>query len=315
MKDEYVKLFPPRTREFWKQIIENMEEVREIRIRANQPIIIYMGQREISLDEQGNVRMDISRGRSYSYKEIQELIDYWCQDSRYAFQEELKKGFLTIKGGHRIGICGETVWDREGSIQTVKYISSLNIRVAHQIKHAAGKIIGYLYENGNIKDTLIISPPGAGKTTMLRDILRRISDGNEYGKGQNVGIVDERSEIASCFRGIPQLDVGRRSDVLDSCQKAYGMTMLLRSMSPNVIAVDELAGRQEVELVHQLAGCGCKILAAIHGNSMEEVREKEIYQSFWEQRLFSRILVLSRDGREFRVTLYKEGEERPCFVC
>ena len=312
---DYYKIFPEEKRRFWHETVETLEQIREIRIRVNKPVLLYRQQKEYSLNEEGKVILNLTEGKKFSYEEIQELINYWCQDSRYAFQEELKKGFLTIEGGHRVGVCGEIVKNEKGTIQMIKYISGLNIRIAHEIKYVGKNIIGYLYSQNELHNTLIIAPPGAGKTTMLRDLIRRISDGNLYGKGQTVGIVDERSEIAACFQGIPQLEVGKRTDVLDNCPKAEGMMMLLRSMSPQVIAVDELGSEQDVEVLQKMAGCGCSILATIHGGCLEEVQKKVMFQSLWEQKLFQRFLILQHDIQGYHSSVYKEGEEQPCFVC
>ena len=236
-------------------------------------------------------------------------------ESRYAFQDEIKRGYLTIAGGHRIGICGEIVEDADGGIKTMKYISGVNIRIAHEVKEAARNIISYLYEGDNIINTMIISPPGCGKTTLLRDVVRRISDGNQSHKGKNVGIVDERGEIAACFQGIPQLDIGLRSDVLDNCQKKWGMNMLLRSMAPQVIAVDELGNKEEIELIHYMYGCGCSVIATVHGNSLEEVKNKKIFQSIWDEKIFQNMILLNCSGNRFQMKLYKNEEQKEGCIC
>ena len=160
-------------------------------MRAEKPMIIYGQGEEWYIDKEGRRTGDILRAGKISYAEIQELVDYWCQDSRYAYQKELKNGYLTMKGGHRIGICGEAVISREEKIQTIKHISSLNIRIAHQCKMAGAQVLAHLYNGDRLYNTLIISPPGAGKTTMLRDLVRRISDGSRNALGKTVGLVDE----------------------------------------------------------------------------------------------------------------------------
>lgn len=309
----YSKIFPPSQRVFWEQVIKKAEEIQEIRIRVNKTILVYLYGKEYSVDEKGNLNAKLELGRVFSYGEIQELVDYWCQDSRYAFQEELKRGYLTIKGGHRIGICGELIFDREQKVQTIKYISSLNIRIAHQIKGVSKKLLPYLYEGETLIDTLLISPPGCGKTTLLRDLTCHISNGNSYGRGTSVGVVDERGELAACYRGIPQLEIGSRSDVLDGCPKVTGMLMLLRSMSPGVIVVDELGNEEEIALVEQMVGRGCHVLATIHGSSLQEVRNKKIFQRIWENHIFRQVVILEKRENCFSMAVYKEGEDTPCF--
>ena len=233
-------------------------------------------------------------------------------DSRYAFQNEIKRGFLTIEGGHRIGICGEVISDEEGNIQSIKYISAVNIRIAHEMKGVAGKVMSYIYSRKKVENTLIVSPPGAGKTTLLRDIIRQLSFGDEEQHGMNVGVVDERGEIAACFQGIPQLDVGPRTDVLDNCKKAEGMRMLLRSMAPQVIAVDELGSLEEVELIQQMAGNGCAVIATIHGENMEELKQKKNLWELWEQDIFRNIIFLSKDKNAFHLKLYQGKDDKLC---
>ena len=307
-RKQLIKNFPLAGRAFWEKLTEKTDLLEEIRIRADKPLIIRERNGEWYADQEGRWIKEQGKARSMTYKEIQELVDYWCKDSRYAFQKELKGGYLTIRGGHRIGLCGEIVIGEEGRIQTVKNISSLNIRIAHQCKQAAANILPYLYEGDRLQSTLLISPPGAGKTTLLRDLIRRVSDGNVYAQGKVVGLVDERGEIAACYQGIPQLDVGLRTDVLDGCPKAAGMIRLLRSMGPQVIAVDELGSAKEVKALLKLAGCGCSILATIHGNNMEEVKRRRLFRSLWEEGIFGRILILERKAGEFCSYLYKEEE-------
>lgn len=297
----------------WRDVLKNIEHITEIRIRVGKPTMIYMNQKEVSIDEMGKFIYVLQKGKKYSYREIQDLIDFWCQDSRYAFQNEIKNGFLTIQGGHRIGLCGEGICDEYGNIKFLKYISGINIRIAHEIKGVAEKIMKYLYINEQIGNTLIVSPPGAGKTTLLRDIIRLLADGTDSRQGINMGVVDERGEIAACLHGIPQLDVGMRTDVLDNCRKATGMRMLLRTMTPTVIAVDELGNEEEIELIRQMVGNGCGVIATIHGNGIEELKRKGILQKIWEERLFENIIFLFKKKNEFHGEVYRNcGEESLC---
>jgi stage III sporulation protein AA len=153
--------------------------------------------------------------------EIRETMEYISNYSLYAFEDEIRQGFITINGGHRIGIAGKIIIEND-EIKGMKHISFINIRLAHQVKGCANKVIPYLIDEKTkgIYHTLIISPPRCGKTTLLRDIIRQLSDGNSRYPGMNVGVVDERSEIGACYMGTPQNDLGIRTDVLDCCPKA-----------------------------------------------------------------------------------------------
>jgi len=314
---KYASIFPMNEQRFWGEILKSMDMITEIRIRVGKPILIYMNHREVSVNQEGKIIYVPERGKCFSYVELQELINFWCMDSRYAFQEEIKRGFLTIEGGHRIGVCGETVIDERGDIRTIKYISSVNIRIAHEIKGVAKNVMEYIYGENQINNTLIVSPPGAGKTTLLRDIIRLISTGNEKYVGRNVGIVDERGEIAACFQGIPQLDVGTRCDILSNCQKKWGMRMLLRSMAPQVIAVDELGEMEEIELLQQMVGNGSSIIATVHGEGIEEVRGRKFLHNIWEQQMVKNILCLSKDDNRFEIEVFqrKDGEYVAAYGC
>ena len=304
---EYQYLFPIEKTCFWKNVLKHIEQITEIRMRVHKPILIYQGQKELSLDVNGEFIYAIEKGYRFSYNELQSLLDFWCMDSRYAFQDEIKKGFLTIKGGHRIGICGEVVYESKGNIQAIKYISSINIRIAHEIKGIANSIINYIYEKGKVSNTLIISPPGMGKTTLLRDIIRLLSNGIEEKKGKNVALVDERGEIAACYQGVPQLDVGPRTDVLYGCDKDNGMKMLLQSMAPEVIAVDEIVTWNERQLISQMMGRGCAVIATMHG---ENVLQDKKYTKWFED--FEILLFLSKQNGVFKIKLYKLEEVEKC---
>ena len=228
-------------------------------------------------------------------------------DSRYAFNEEMKRGYITVKGGHRIGICGEIISDQSGKIQSIKYISSINIRIAHEIKGVADQVYNYVCVEEKIINTLIVAPPGMGKTTLLRDLLRKISYGDDKNRGRNVAIVDERGEIAACFQGIPQLDVGPKTDVMDRCEKEAGMQMLLQAMSPQVIAVDELVSKKERKMIRQMMNRGCAVIATIHGEEQTEDRKlRKWYEGFQTV-----IFILKKEGR-FRTKIYRIEEGKRC---
>lgn len=296
MSGKLLQIFPLEKRAFWQQVAVREKEVQEIRLRAGLPVLVIKEGREWYLDKEGNFTDKLALAYCATETELDNLLQHICHYSLYAFEDELRRGFITVNGGHRVGIAGQVVLEADGSVRTIKHISYLNIRVAHQIKGAAEKLLPLVYQGGVPQNILIISPPGCGKTTLLRDLIRLISDGNAYGKGICVGVVDERSEIAGSFMGKPQNDVGMRTDVLDACPKALGMMMLLRSMSPRVIAVDELGGREDMEALHMAASCGCRILATVHGEDLWDIRRKQGFRDLFEEQLFDCFPVLGKEN-------------------
>jgi stage III sporulation protein AA len=214
--------------------------------------------------------------------------------SLYAVEDELRQGFVTVPGGHRVGLCGRAVVDG-GKVRTLKYLTGLNFRISREVRGAADQVLPWLVRGPRaVYNTLIISSPRCGKTTLLRDLVRQISNGiPRLGfAGLTVGVVDERSEIAGCYQGIPQRDVGLRTDVLDACPKAEGMMMLLRALSPAVIATDEIGRREDVEALEEMLNAGVSILATAHGASVDDLRGRPVLRDLLGRRIVERFVVL-----------------------
>lgn len=279
------------------------DDLQEIRLRTGQPLFLVY---------KGDELMPRNGGTYYhvSAEEVREALEYISNYSLYAYENEMKQGFITIEGGHRIGMTGKAIVEQE-KVKNMKHISSINIRVSHEITGCADDILPHIVYNKQVYHTLIVSPPRCGKTTLLRDLIRQISDGNEYVRGCTVGVVDERSEIGGCYKGIAQNKLGMRTDVLDCCPKAEGMIMLIRSMSPQVIAVDELGTSEEVHALEYALHCGCKLLATVHGSSMEEIRRRPVFEQLIKARRFQRYIVLSNRDRIGQVEgIYDERGSR-----
>ncbi len=294
MSQSILQIFPRDRRYLFEYMASREQQVNEIRLRCEKPILVIEGGYEFFLDKQGKYTTLLEEAVVLRRNELDSIVQHICQYSLYAYEEELKQGYITVTGGHRIGMVGQVVMEGEGRIRTIKNIRGLNVRVSHQVKGAAGVVLPYLYENGEVKNVLIVSPPGCGKTTLLRDIVRNISDGNAYAKGVTVGVVDERSEIAGAFLGQPQNDVGIRTDVLDACPKGLGMMLLLRAMSPKVIAIDELGSEEEMAAVKTIVSCGTKILATMHGNDLQDIRRRSGMERLLKEACFDMILVLGK---------------------
>lgn len=269
--DTVYRLLAGRLRVLLEKSGLDWDGLQEIRLRAKRPLLLKYRGAEYALTEAGELTGDIKRACTVTQKEVDETLEYVSGYSLYAFTEELKQGFLTVPGGHRVGLAGKTVTEND-CITCLRYISFVNIRLAHQVRGCADAVLPYLFADGRLCSTLIVSPPGCGKTTLLRDIIRQLSDGSPKFAGMTVGVVDERSEIAGCYLGIPQNDVGIRTDVLDCCPKSQGMMMLLRSMAPQVIAVDEIGSCRDWEALEYVRSCGCRLLATMHGDSAEDAR-------------------------------------------
>lgn len=287
-KTQLCRIFAASLRPFFEQLNCDMERMQEIRLRVNGPVIVVYDHKETFLSRCAALSQSARDAVYVSHEQIRETMEYISDYSLYAYEDEIRQGFITIQGGHRVGIAGKIVLE-DGKIRNIKYISFINIRLSHQIPGCADRVMPYIKTGKYVYHTLIISPPRCGKTTLLRDIIRQISGSLD---GINVGVVDERSEIAACYMGIPQNDVGIRTDVLDCCPKADGMMMLIRSMSPQVIAVDEVGSREDLEAIEYVINCGCKLIATVHGNSVDDLRCRPVLRRLVQERLFERYVVL-----------------------
>lgn len=260
------------------------DDLQEIRLRIGHPVLIYVKGKEIIGDLIATEQI------------VKETLDYVSDYSLYAYENEMRQGFITVEGGHRVGVVGQVILE-QGHVKNIKQVGALNIRISHEILNCADALFPHLTRQKKLYHTMIISPPRSGKTTILRDLIRQISNGNSWIDGSTVGVVDERSELAGCYRGVPQNQIGMRTDVLDACPKAEGMMMLVRSMSPEVLAVDEVGAMDDVQAIQYAMHCGCKMLATVHGESIEEIQKKPLFLELMKEQCFERYVLLHNKER------------------
>lgn len=295
MKNEIVHIMPFRLREMFDGILREREDIEEIRIRVNKKIELRCSRGDFFAEE------------IISAEDIEEMLVYISQYSVYAYEEEIRQGFVTIEGGHRIGFTGQ-VGAENGKIYHMGNIRFLNIRIARERKGCAKSLYPFLYDGDELLNVLLVSLPNVGKTTFLRDCVRMISDGAKGKTGRKVCVIDERSEIAACHMGIPQNDVGIRTDVLDSCPKTLGMKMAIRSMSPEILAVDELGGNEDIRAAEEALLSGCRVIATMHGNKKEQITGGSAFGEVYKKHLFDRYIFLEKQSDGKRTFQVYDGE-------
>ena len=278
--NEILSFFPDNLNEI--KTLDNdliWDKAEEIRIRIGQPISIKLLNDEIFFSEE------------ISNEDMIRIIENFCNNSIYSVQNEINTGYITLRGGHRIGLSGTSVFF-DNDIKNIKYISSLNIRIAREVKGCIDNILKKIVKGNIFENTLIVSPPGCGKTTILRDMIRNLSNGFNEFRGKNISLVDERSEIAAMYKGLPQNDVGIRTDVMCNLAKSVGIKMMIRSMGPQIIATDEIGTENDFNSVNDAVYSGVKLLLTVHGNDIEDVSK-----AFIENRMFKNIVVLTKKNR------------------
>ncbi len=269
---------------------ERRKGLQEIRLRINQPIILKISGQEYGLNEKGCCML--GHGFVVTKQELSDILHCMSDFSLYALEDELRQGFMTLEGGHRVGLVGKVVLENS-QIKTLRFISGMNIRIAHEIVGCSERVMPYIVGRDKVYHTLIISPPGCGKTTLLRDIIYQLSEGFKGYGPYTIGVVDERSEIAACYQGVPQNRLGKHTDVLDGCPKVEGMRMLLRAMAPQVIAVDEIGRGEDCEALQEILSAGVTLMCTVHGKDEKECLRRPYLCGLLEEGLFERIIILS----------------------
>lgn len=270
-------------------------DLREIRLRTGRGLMVETAAGEFLLGKEGGFVRKEQEAYRVTKEDVKVALELLTGYSVYAFEEELRQGYFTVEGGHRIGVAGQTVTE-DGRVLRLSHISFLNIRIAHECTGCSKELFHRLYGEGNFYHTLLFAPTGCGKTTFLRDLIRLISEA-----GKRVGVADERSELAACYQGIPQHDLGPRTDVMDGCSKAEAMRMLLRSMTPEILVADEIGLREDADAIRVAAGSGCKVVASAHGGTLAELQNNPMLAELWEERRFERYVRLDKRENKFLI--------------
>lgn len=281
------ELFEEPLSEIFEKYV-NLNKVNEIRLRLNKRIVVYIAGKPYYLSYEG-ITNNPEKAIIVSREMLYNIIKRATEHSLYAVNNQLKQGFITVSGGIRIGICGEVVIEN-GVVQTIKNFSSINIRIAKEVKNCSLNILDILLQGG-FNNTLIISPPGCGKTTMIRDILWQMS---ERSYTYNILLADERYEIANCFNGQPTLNVGEFTDVISGAEKGYALECGIRSMSPDILVTDELATSKDIDSIINIANSGIKLLCSVHAKDLDDLKTKPQFKSLIEQKIFKKFVVLSK---------------------
>ena len=286
--ENFMKILPPEIMQYLEKI--QASYITEIRLRVNQKLRIRL--------------LDKEKVFEYVVKsqDMTEILKRVSNNSIYSIQDNINSGYITAYGGNRIGISGEVVQEN-GRVKNIKNVTSMNIRIAHEIIGCSNSIINRICVNEKVQNTLIISPPGKGKTTMLRDVIRNVSS-----SGENVGIVDERYEIANVYQGKPTLNIGPRTDVISGISKEKGINTLVRCMGIDVIATDEIGGFEDCSAILNASMCGVSVIATAHGSAYQDLPYD--LQQLVNKGVFKLIIYLSSDIGKVEKIVDLKGDKK-----
>jgi stage III sporulation protein AA len=285
-----VRALPQRLRAAATALPEKVRaNAEEVRLRAGQALTVH-------------APSVCTTGEIVTAEDLAKTLEGVSHGSLHTVLDPLRNGFIPLPGGHRLGVCGSAAV-RDGSVAHIRDISSLCIRIAREKKGIADKLLPALFISGRLPNTLIISPPGAGKTTLLRDIIRAVSNSDS-----RVSVADERGEIAACYNGLPQLDVGRNTDVMTGISKAAASMMMLRAMAPQILALDEVTAPEDVSVLTACIGCGVTVLSTAHASGVDDLRRRPVYRGLLD--VFDRLIIISGTGGSRKYDILEVRE--PC---
>lgn len=306
--NEIAYIFPDSIRSGMENVMKR-PDITEIRFRMGLPLMVRTLAGDYYFQRDGLLSREDHRAYLVSTETIQRIFQKICQYSVFAYKEELKEGFITLKGGHRIGLCGKIYYDAEGMRQ-IQQISSMNLRIARQFRGCSEAFFPFLIHGKDFFNTLLISPPGGGKTTYLRDLIRMISDGTPDFPGKHISVVDERSEIGNRSGTVEGFYLGKRTDLMDHCPKAEGLLMMLRSMGPQVLAADEIGDAKDIDALRYIRNCGCQLLMTVHGYNLKDILKRPFLGPYLEQYPFDRYVIIRvKDGGERHIQIYNKMQQ------
>lgn len=287
---EIMGIFPENLRVLLRKGLDGIwGNLEEIRLRVNRPLIIGTSGGNFAILKDGSLSPALGGAYIVSDSDIRQVFCNLCENSVYAYEEEIRQGYITVKGGHRAGFCGKAVV-RDGRTETIRDINAVNIRVAKEWIGCGSGYIDEIMQNGRVINTLVVSPPGCGKTTLLRDLTRLISN-----SGMKVSVVDERGEIGACYCSVPQNDLGVQTDIIEDAPKKEAIPIMLRSMSPQVIICDEIATESDVKSIKKCFGSGVAVIASAHSGSVEEAKSNPLLKGLFGGNGFRKIIFLARN--------------------
>lgn len=263
---------------------DDKANAEEFRLRIGRPATVLLPEGEKELGK-----------APVTVRELNTVLEITTSASAHSVRENMKNGYITSKGGYRVGLGGSAIV-RDDGVTGFSALSSVAVRITKEIKGVSDQFMGEIFEGDKFYSTLIISPPGRGKTTVLRDIIRNLSD-----MGLRISVADERGELAAMREGVPQMDVGRYTDVIENCPKSQAVMMLLRAMNPEIIAMDEITAAEDILALKSAAGCGVGLIATVHAADLEDLMSKELYRGVIG--LFKKLLVIGTSGGRRKYTI------------
>ncbi|XEC92856.1 stage III sporulation protein AA [Paenibacillus tarimensis] len=321
MLTRILHLLPMELRAVLERLPEHVRDrLEEIRVREGRPLEVNSEGMSRFVCEDGSLNGHSHHAYKPDGTTCRKLLERITNHSLYAMEEELKRGYITVEGGHRIGLAGRTVLEN-GTVRGIREVGGFNIRIAREVRGAADRLLGKLLdrERKTLKPTLILGPPQQGKTTIVRDLARSVSYGRwqheaaAHWPGRKVGIVDERSEIAACCKGIPSFDVGPRTDVMDACPKADGMMMLLRSMSPEMLVVDEIGRQEDASAIREARHAGVTVIATAHAFDLQDAKGRPVLRELLGEGVFEAAAIIRRSATDtaFQIVHLNAGTGAP----